>query len=260
MTEVANLGFRTDIALGMQQGAVVADHGDHLVVTTPANPGFYWGNFLLVRTDFDRAERWVERFHAAHPQARHVAIGLDTDDDAGLDLAAYRALGVEPDVSVVLAAPAGAVRRADVPGIEIRPVRTDADWAAATVAALEFHPPPDEHERRFVLRQVASRRAATEAGQGAWFGAFDGARMVAGLGIFRAGPGRARYASVDTAEGYRRRGIAGALLGAASAHARAEMDADQVVIVADPDYHAITLYRRIGFADRAKQVQLLREP
>ena len=46
--DVASLGFRTDLALLERSGSTIDDRGDHLVITTPSNPGFYWGNFLLL--------------------------------------------------------------------------------------------------------------------------------------------------------------------------------------------------------------------
>jgi hypothetical protein len=32
------------------------------------------------------------------------------------------------------------------------------------------------------------------------------------------------------------------------------------VIVADPEYHAVEIYRRLGFVDTERQVQLTRRP
>src|SRR5436305_1575138 len=57
---------------------VVERRDDHLVVRTPSNPAFYWGNFLI----FDAppaagdAERWEAAFAAAfadEPRVRHRA-------------------------------------------------------------------------------------------------------------------------------------------------------------------------------------------
>src|SRR6201989_76656 len=45
---VTSLGFRTDVALRVLEGAQTTDRGGYLVVRTPDNPDFYWGNFLLL--------------------------------------------------------------------------------------------------------------------------------------------------------------------------------------------------------------------
>jgi GNAT superfamily N-acetyltransferase len=40
---VTSLGFRTDLALRVREGAEVVDRGDYLVIRTADNPGFWWG-------------------------------------------------------------------------------------------------------------------------------------------------------------------------------------------------------------------------
>ena len=77
--DVTSLGFRTDLALLERAGSTIDDRGDHLVVRTPSNPTFYWGNFLLLDhvPAADRVEEWLERFVAAFPEARHRALGFD---------------------------------------------------------------------------------------------------------------------------------------------------------------------------------------
>lgn len=47
--QVRSLGYRTDLIFPAFDGQIT-DRGDYLVVRTPSNPTFYWGNFLL----FDR--------------------------------------------------------------------------------------------------------------------------------------------------------------------------------------------------------------
>ena len=43
-------------------------------------------------------------------------------------------------------------------------------------------------------------------------------------------------------------------------YALAQLGAETLVIVADPDDEAIRIYRAAGFADQERQVQLMREP
>lgn len=84
--------------------------------------------------------------------------------------------------------------------------------------------------------------------------------MVCGLGIFSDGSGVARYQSVETHPAHRRRGLARRLVHEASVYATTELAATTLVIVADPGYHAIDLYRSLGFRDQEKQLQLARPP
>ena len=63
---------------------MVTDRGDHLVIRTPGNPDYWWGNFLLLRElRPGSGGEWLARFAAAFPDARHITLGLDvTDADA----------------------------------------------------------------------------------------------------------------------------------------------------------------------------------
>src|SRR4051794_10284421 len=81
------LGWHTDLAVRRAGGSTVEEHRDHLVVRSPDNPAFHWGNFVLV-TDpvaVDDADRWVSVFEAEFPGAEHRAVGLvaEPTDDSG---------------------------------------------------------------------------------------------------------------------------------------------------------------------------------
>jgi hypothetical protein len=43
------------------EGSEVTDHSEYLTVRTPANPEFWWGNFLLLRAPAARGDagRWL---------------------------------------------------------------------------------------------------------------------------------------------------------------------------------------------------------
>lgn len=250
--DVHSLGWRTDLALLRLAGSDIQDRGDHLVVRTPDNPGFWWGNFVLAGTEQSNAERWLRTFHAAFPDAAHVAIGLN--GPAHMD--AYRELGLEVDSSIVLTA-----RELAPPpdGADVRPVVTDAEWEQVSelrlvIDALDGQSGPD-HER-FVHARIDEFRRLTAGGRGAWFGAFVDGRVRASLGLVDAGDGLARYQSVETHPDFRRRGLARAMLTVAGAYGLDRLGADTLVIGADPDYHAIALYRSLGFADAPGGLQI----
>src|SRR6478609_6608617 len=170
--DVTSLGFRTDLALLERSGSTIVDHGDHLVVTSPANPGFYWGNFLLLDhvPARNRVDEWLQRFTAAFPEAQHRALGFDNP-----------------------------------------------------------------------------RGSLTTYGHGAWFGAFLDGVLVAQMGLVRAGAGLARFQAVETHPDQRGRGLAGTLVHHVSGYGFTELGAHTLVMVADPGYHAIRVYRAVGF-------------
>jgi hypothetical protein len=83
VVRITSLGFRTDVALRVLEGAEVTDRGDYLVIRTADNPDFWWGNFLLLARlpGPGQGREWLARFAAEFPAARHVALGVDTTGD-----------------------------------------------------------------------------------------------------------------------------------------------------------------------------------
>jgi len=69
--------------------------------------------------------------------------------------------------------------------------------------------------------------------------------------------GLARFQSVETHPDFRCQGLASAVIGHA---ARWAPGVPTPVIVADPDDHAIRLYRTLGLAEAEHQIQLYRAP
>ena len=260
---VTSLGFLTDVALRVLEGAETTDRGDYLVVRTPGNPGFYWGNFLLLGAwpGPGTGDGWLARFAAEFPRARHVALGVDSVDEHGADgdaevPAEFLAAGLEPERVTVLTC-------ADVrppPNLnteaEIRPLASDDDWQQSFQLGIRCY----GDDGPYLRRRAGARRRLTEAGRAAWFGAFTGGRLLAQLGVCDAGGGLARYQDVETDPAARRRGLAGTLVWRAGRYAREAFGVHTLVIVADPAEAAIRLYRACGFADVQLQFSFQRAP
>jgi len=256
---VTSLAFRTDLVLRVAEGAQVTDRGDHLVVRTADNPGFWWGNFLLLARvpGPGQAGAWLARFAAEFPAAQYVALGVDTTGAADIP-PEFTAAGLEAEQAVVLTATE--IRRPAKPSLaaEIRPLVSDADWRQSVDLAVRCLDGTDPGE--YVARRAAARRRLTEAGTGAWFGAFAGGRLLAQLGLFDVGHGYARYQHVETDPAARRHGLAATLLWHAAQYGREVLHTATFVIVADPDAAAIRIYRRGGFAAQQRQLTFERLP
>ena len=258
---VTSLGFRTDVALRVLEGAEVADRGDYLVVCSPGNPDYWWGNFLLLAAwpGPGTGNRWLARFAAEFPLARHIALGVDTDpshptsrdEDDRLVPAEFVAAGLESQRDTVLTCAAVGPPPYPNAEAEIRRLESDADWQQSTDLGLRCFGPGEPGD--YLERRAAARRRLTQAGRGAWFGAFAGGRLLAQLGLFDAGDGYARYQHVETDPKARRQGLAGTLVWRAGRWGREVLGAGTFVIVADPADVAIRVYRACGFADTQSQ-------
>ncbi len=260
---MTSLGFRTDLALLKRAGSTIEDRGDHIVVLSPDNPSFYWGNFLLLDhvPGADRVEEWLERFETALPDADHRAFGFDVTQATVDDLSAFAERGLEVEVSTVMTAsrvhpPARPNREAIY-----RAFASESDWSQSVDLQISCHGSDESvGHREFVTRRGASNRALVAGGHGQWFGAFIDDVLVAQMGLVSAEPGLARFQSVETHPDHRGRGLAGTLAHYVGGYGFDELGAQTLVLVADPDYLAIRIYRAIGFTDGESQLQVERGP
>jgi hypothetical protein len=126
--EITSTAYRTDLALLELGGSVVDDRGDRLVVRTPSNPSFHWGNFLLL----DRV-----------PAAKDVPFLLG-ELDAMFPASHHRALGVDG----TLPPPADALRPLQDAGLRPRRVvRADRPRDASAAATRHAGGVPAVDER-----------------------------------------------------------------------------------------------------------------
>ncbi|MBV9023245.1 MAG: GNAT family N-acetyltransferase [Streptomycetaceae bacterium] len=262
--KVISLGFRTDLMLRKLAGSLIAEHPSHLVVRTPANPGYWWGNFVLFNTPPKPgdASRWTAVFTSEFPEATHLALGVDGTDGNTGDFDELARLGVITTVDSVLTATQLAPPARPATHSTIRRLTSDDDWAQTIELRLacDGDKALSAEHRQFVARKLAEYRSLYAAGHGAWFGAFIDGRMRSGAGLFSDGSGLARFQNVETHPAYRRRGLASTLVHHVGQWGLHELGARTLVIVADPDYHAIRIYRALGFADTERQVGFHRTP
>lgn len=257
--EVRSLGYRTDLAILALEGSQVTDCGGHLVIRTPGNPGYHWGNFLLMRDlQPGSGDGWMARFAAEFPDARHLALGLDEPDARAVDPGVLAGMTMERN-AVLTATAVHAPPRPNSEAI-VRTLAGDADWRQSFELATALWADEPGGDADFLTAQQAAKRALTEAGHGAWFGAFLDGTLVAQLGLITAiGSGLARYQNVETHPAARRRGLAGTLVWQAGAAALAS-GTRALVMVADPGEAAIRVYRSVGFAVTESQHSFIRRP
>ncbi len=260
---VTSLGFRTDLRLLEMTGSVVEDRGTHLVIRTPDNPTYFWGNFLLLRElPVPGGEREVVgAFQTEFPQAEHVSIGVDGTEDLTEALQPFVEAGMEIDCGTVLTTGTLVAPRPVADDVVVRPLSSDDDWEARARLSQQLYPQTDEAVfMAFARGKNDQERSLVGQGVGQRFGAFVADELVSTAGIFTTHAGIARYQSVETHHDHRRQGLASAVVHAAGEHALATYGVETLVIAAETDGDAIGIYRRLGFADVERHNTLERRP
>jgi len=259
--KIKSLGYRTDLFFPTFDGQII-DRGDYLVIRTPTNPSFYWGNFLL----FSQPPRagdfkvWRDLFAleiGAPPDVEHQVFCWDSPEGEVGVIQPFLEVGFRLDLNVVLTTsePNNPARPSSL--VSIRPLQTEADWEQAVENQVACRDPEFEEGeyREFQKRQMERYRKMTASGLGDWFGAFIEQKLVADLGLYHH-EGIGRFQSVETHPGFRRRGIAGTMIVEASRQAKEKYSLHTLVIVADQDSSPARLYTSLGFELTEKQVGL----
>jgi len=272
--DVPSLGWRTELNFARFDGEVL-EREDHLVIRTPSNPTFWWGNFLL----FDHAPRegeaarWLACFDAGiasrQADSRHVAFGVIATVPLQMpsEFAAAGFASYESSVLTMQGAQLRAPRKAIDPArfrIEMLALPGQAPLAVELqVASDEGEHLPIEGARGYRLfreRQMARYGAMESAGLGHWFGVFTNeGELVADCGLFSDGR-LGRFQHVSTHPSWRRRGLCSALVHAVCRHGFDAMRLESLVIIADPEDVAIGVYESLGFARTESTWHMERRP
>ena len=154
------LSWRTDIAVLVGSGSG-SRSSRHLVVRTPANPTYAWGNFVMV-TDpatVDDAARWEAVFASCFPDAGHRAIGLPVGPaDASRP---GRRPGWRSSTRTCWSATRHWSGDPLPEGYAVRPLSSDDDWErsrALRLADLTDEQRTEPHRRRTSARHRGRRR------------------------------------------------------------------------------------------------------
>ncbi len=261
--EIRSLMAATDVDV-LPATSIVEDRGEYVVVRTPTNPTYFWGNFLLWRRPpvaGDR-ERWEAAFAAefgTDRPSRHCALCWDVPGEDGAAQSEFVDAGYDPDLAVALVAEphelhAHARANADVRVRALDPHADEALWDAVVdlqVAAREEGHTEAEY-RRFAQSRMEDRLVRFRQGDGAWLVAqLESGEVVGSCGVVVT-QGRARFQAVDTVPEHRRRGIATRIVHDAGKLAIDRFAAEHLVIVADANYHALPLYESLGFVERER--------
>ena len=262
--ELRSLGHRTDLIFVRYDGNV-EDKGEYIVVRTPNNPSYWWGNYLIFAQPPKEGdvEMWLELFRrdiGEPPEIEHIALTWDSLNGEKGVVEPFLERGLEDDMMVVLATETLKPPPHPNTEAEFRILESDDDWQQTLelqVLSRDEEFKDEAGYRDFRRRKMLRYRQMNEDGLGAWFGAFLDGKLVADLGLYKDDT-LGRFQNVETHPEYRRRGLCGTLVHYAGQMALNDWNLETLVMVADPEYHAARIYESVGFVAREKQPGLER--
>ncbi len=257
LEKIKSLGLRSDLMIA-EHKSIIDRKENYVVVKSPHNPGYFWGNFLIFNrppevgdAQLCSPESWEYLFHrefSEMPQVNHMAFIWDCPEGIRGDVDEFKVLGYSVDTTEVLTADEVYAPLYSNDKIRIREITSVDHWNAVTELLMLAREPQYQERmyRRYLVRKVETYRSMAMNKKGAWFGAFIGDELVATLGMFT-GYGVGRFQHVVTHPAFRKQGICGTLVHEIASLALTRDDVDSLVMEADPAYPASRLYKSLGF-------------
>jgi len=257
--DILSLGIRTNTMIHQFDGGIVEEHDDCIVIKTPSNPNYWWGNYLIMPAppqvgDFEGWEQLFQRRLGTDFQHRVFAWDINPANSLkpirGED-ADFVSGGFNRYADEVLATKKEGLKRPEfvVQELEVRPLESSKDWADAleinVLCREPHHPEGSYREHRRKQLEMYQRLQADDIG--AIFGGFLDGKLVADMGLFIEN-GLGRFQHVETHPDYRKRGIAGTMVHHISEWGFNKRDAEYLVIIADPEGPAVKLYKSLGYS------------
>ena len=253
---IKSLGYQMDLAYPGFNGQII-DRGNYLVIHTPSNPSYYWGNYLL----FDRPPgpsdlaRWREIFAKEignQPNINHEAFGWDTPSGdlghiepfqkAGYNLFQHNIM----TTSKIIQPPHFNTN------VETRSVTTDAEWEMATYCNASDSESPATPNAR-IREKMRTWQVVSQNKTGNWYGAFLQNEFAGGLGIYKVKK-IGVIDSVVTHPNFRKQGVGRSLMYQACHHALTHLGVDKLLLATSKDSDAERMYQQLGFKTVEQQV------
>jgi GNAT superfamily N-acetyltransferase len=258
--KIITAGWETDLAILRHSGSLIEEYEDHLVIRSPRNPDYHWGNFILVTNSslVNDSDRWMQTFADAFPEATWIAIGLPQYPQS---VDNWAAPGIEIERIEVLKALEHPATPEISLGYSSRQFE-EGDWKLLLAREISENKRSGEHDalsfERYISKAIRGYEELCRKGLAAWFGAFHESELVADLGIVICEES-ARYQSVQTDEEHRRNGLASHLLGKAANWA-GQKGCTSWVIVTESTNDAGRIYRKAGFNPDLETVTVYKSP
>jgi ribosomal protein S18 acetylase RimI-like enzyme len=233
--------------------SIIEDVGDALVIVTPHNPYWRWGNLIVLKNP-PRAEdvgRWRALYEKRIAPNQAIPNRILIWDETTIDTSTieeYKKDNLTFSPYNVLTLKSLTQPKNHNGRISIKEVfDNDEAWQDVIEANIEsFGVSETSDYKDYAERRFSDHRSHIRKGAGRWYSAFVDGEFAGSLGIF-AGDGLCRFQEVAVRPKFRRQSVASTLVYHGASRAREEYPNHLQVIVADPEGEAINVYRQIGF-------------
>ncbi len=253
------LGSLTDV-LCQPDSTEVSDRGDYLKVLTKACPGYWNGNYIILKkapkvTDLQYWDGiWQESF-CNEPLVEKKIFSWEVTPEEELFLGANQ----RPSDNRFIDIERVYIFKKDYPpkplkGLQFNKVSSESGWNQVREIGLEDIAPSDQARIDYWYWRVEQYKETVNHGGGEWWLASMDGTPVGSAGIM-SNSVYARFQEVTTVEKWRNIGVASNLVYYMAKNV--PRNNIETVIVAEADSQAERVYKRLGFKLHGYQVALL---
>jgi hypothetical protein len=255
-----SIGQLTNLFLAKTTGHVY-ETLDSLIIKTPSNKDFHWGNYMLFSNPplTGDLERWTKLFDEEfdyYLEPHHYAFTWDNEFpkdskefiESEAEIKKFTDAQFDLELTVALSTQQLVKPKHFNSHIQVVPLSTKAQWQNVIDLQIESRDLRFGKEDYAVFKreQFKNYIKMHESQLGHWFGAYLDGELVGDLGIFFEN-GIARYQSVETKKEFERQGICATLVYTAGKYMMEQYNVHTLVMEADEHYHAARIYESVGF-------------
>lgn len=246
--QIKSLGLNSELFF-YNQNSIVEHKENYIKISTPSNPLYFWGNLLIyshppTEIVFDQ---WIADFKKEfgnNDQIKHMTFTWDPFGEKPA-ISKFLDKGFHLEETIVLGTDKLTIQYPNSNYI-YREITSDSDWKQVIDLQIDVGIETENYRpdiyREFVEKRFNDYKLLVSRGNGKWFGAFLGNRLVADLGLFGENNFK-RFQSIETHKDFRRQGITQNLI----LHASKALPTENFIIHATQNGPAIDLYMRMGF-------------
>ncbi|MDQ3021979.1 MAG: GNAT family N-acetyltransferase [Bacteroidota bacterium] len=254
---MTSLAYKTDLVQVRHEG-IVDNCEDYYVIRTPSRKNYFWGNYILIKKNEKSIDvrKWINIYKKefSNNNPYFLTFGLDAKKVSNEIVIEFQKHGFTLKKAEVLSC--SSLKKPEVPKAEItfREIINNEDWDGwVEVHMDESWQFSKETQYGFQLQHLENIKKLVMNNFMRRFGAYINNKMVGELGIF-SDLGIGRFNLVSTHQDYRNLRICSNLIYYTGNKTFNENAASQLIIVADDDYFAKNIYKKLGFEVVEEQI------
>jgi len=248
-----SLGFKSEYIISQLECELI-ERDDYIVMRTPANPIYYFGNLLALKTPLQNntKKQWSAIFQnefADMPEVTHETYSwVQPNADLTESIKAFTDANYEYEEMHILSMPLTKFRTPTKLNeqVAIRELSSDADWQQWLNLSIAEQKGDHSSEslKKYLTGKLINYQNLSAHGHGQYMGAFIGDELIGYAGLYHLDD-IARFQNVHVIPEYENQKIAKTILTRLISDLSSNVET--LVIVADEHYHATFLYQSLGF-------------